>query len=195
MTIEEKLQHFKEYAMEDARIQSAQQLDEYTQALETIFQEHREERRRQEDLQVKTETEQIIRENNKDLSQEQMRIKRRLRKKEEELKEKLFVEVRDRLGRFMDTPKYNELLVKWLKEALSFAGGDEIILYIDPADSSKQMELEAQIQAPVVVSQYSFIGGMRAVIPSRNILIDNSFETKLAEEKEAFVFKGGVIRG
>ena len=57
------------------------------------------------------------------------------------------------------------------------------------------MELEAKVQAPITVSQYSFSGGMRAVIPSKNILIDHSFETKLIEEKERFVFKGGDIIG
>ena len=40
----------------------------------------------------------------------------------------------------------------------------------------------------------SFTGGSRAVIPGRNILIDNSFETKLAEAKEDFQLKGGAGR-
>lgn len=195
MTIEEKLLHFNDYAMEDARLQSAEQLDEYKKALEQIFQEHKEEKRRQEELQIKTETEQIIRDNNKEFSQEQIQIRRMVRQKTEELKDKLFVEIKDRLGRFMDTPAYSEMLVRQMKEALEFAAGQEMMIYIDPADSSKQMELEAKIQAPITVSQYSFSGGMRAVIPSKNILIDHSFETKLIEEKERFVFKGGDILG
>ena len=195
MTIEEKLQHFNDYAMEDARLQSAEQVDEYQTALEQIFQEHKEEKRRQEELQIKTETEQIIRENNKEFSQEQTKIRREVRQKTEELKDKLFVEIKDRLGRFMDTPAYSEMLVRQMQEALEFAAGQEMILYLDPADSSKKMELEAKVQAPITVSQYSFSGGMRAVIPSKNILIDHSFETKLIEEKERFVFKGGDILG
>lgn len=195
MTIEEKLLHFNDYAMEDARLQSTEQLDEYKKALEQIFQEHKEEKRRQEELQIKTETEQIIRDNNKEFSQEQIQIRRTVRQKTEELKDKLFVEIKDRLSRFMDTPAYSEMLVRQMKAALEFAAGQEMILYIDPADSSKKMELEAKIQAPITVSQYSFSGGMRAVIPSKNILIDHSFETKLIEEKERFVFKGGDILG
>ena len=195
MTIEEKLLHFNDYAMEDARLQSAEQLDEYKKALEQIFQEHKEEKRRQEELQIKTETEQIIRDNNKEFSQEQIQIRRAVRQKAEELKDKLFVEIKDRLGRFMDTPAYSEMLVRQMKAALEFAAGQEMIIYIDPADSSKKMELEAKIQAPITLSQYSFSGGMRAVIPSKNILIDHSFETKLIEEKERFVFKGGDILG
>ena len=184
MTIEEKLQHFNDYAMEEARTQSAEQVDDYRAAMEKIFQEHKEERCRQE---------QIVRDNNKAFSQEQLQIKQMLRHKEEELKEKIFVELKDLLGRFMDTPAYKDLLVRQMKEALQFAAGEEIIIYIDPADSMIERELEARIQAPVTISRFSFQGGMRAVIPTKNILIDNSFESKLAEEKERFIFKGGDI--
>ena len=38
------------------------------------------------------------------------------------------------------------------------------------------------------VSQYPFLGGTRAVIASKNILIDNSFETKLKEAEQDFQF-------
>ncbi len=193
MTIEEKLEHFKEYAMEDARSQSTQQLDEYRAALEKIYKEHKEERCRQEELQIKIETEQIVRDNNKALSQEQIQIKRMLRQRQEELKDKIFVQVKDLLGRFMDTPAYKELLVRQMEEAVRFAGGEELIIYIDPADSMLERELEARVQVPITISRFSFQGGMRAVIPSKNILIDNSFETKLAEERERFIFKGGDI--
>lgn len=41
----------------------------------------------------------------------------------------------------------------------------------------------------VEVSKYGFGGGIRALIRARNILIDQSFETKLKEAEEAFVFK------
>ena len=105
MTIEEKLQHFNDYAMEEARTQSAEQVDDYRAAMEKIFQEHKEERCRQEELQIKIETEQIVRDNNKAFSQEQLQIKQMLRHKEEELKEKIFVELKDLLGRFMEDRK------------------------------------------------------------------------------------------
>lgn len=193
MTIEEKLEHFKNYAMEEARSQSTQQLDEYQEALEKIFQEHKDERCRQEELQIKIETEQIVRDNNKELSQKQMQIKQMLRQRQQELKDKIFVEVKDLLGRFMATPAYRELLIRQMEAAIRFAAGEELIIYIDPADSLIERELEARLQIPVTVSRFSFQGGMRAVIPSKNILIDNSFETKLAEERERFIFKGGEI--
>ncbi len=46
MTTEEKLQHFLEFCMEDARSRSAKMLDEYTAALEQTFSEHQEDAKR-----------------------------------------------------------------------------------------------------------------------------------------------------
>ena len=191
MTTEEKLQHFTMYAMEEARNRSNTMLREYRDALEKIFQEHQEKKKRQADLEIKTETVRLVSQNNKQFSEAQIEIKRTLSKRQAELKEKLFVEVRDMLARFAETREYHQMLGKQLREAREFAGGEEIILYIDPSDAQYQYSIEAEVGAPVTVSTYSFLGGTRAVLPGRNILIDNSFETKLAEAKESFQLKGG----
>ena len=181
------------YAMEEARNKSNAMIREYTDALEKIFQEHQEKKRRQADLEIKAETVRLVRENNKRFSEEQIEIKRTMSKRQAEIKEKLFVEVRDMLARFAETREYRQMLVRQLREAIEFAGGEEIILYLDPSDAQSQYSVEAEIGAPVTVSTYSFLGGTRAVLPARNILIDNSFETRLAEAKEHFRLKGGAV--
>ena len=193
MTTEEKLQHFTMYAMEEARNKSNTMLREYTDALEKIFQEHKEKKKRQADLEIKTETAHLVSENNKQASEAQIEIRRMLSKRQAELKDKLFVEVKDMLARFAETREYHQMLVRQFREAMEFAGGEEIILYIDPSDAQIQYSIEAEIGAPVTVSTYSFQGGTRAVLPARNILIDNSFETKIAEAKEHFQLKGGAV--
>ena len=190
MTIEEKLQHFTTYTLDEARNRCDSMLGEYTAAMEQIFQAHQETKRRQEELEIKTETERLVREKNKRFSDEQIKIRKMLGQKQTELKDKLFVEVKDMLARFSETPEYHKLLVKELREAVAFAKGEEVILYVDPSDAERVVSLEVEVGAPITISSYPFLGGTRAVIPGRNILIDNSFETKLAEEKEKFQLKG-----
>lgn len=191
MNIEEKLQHFAEYSMAEARGHYQEVIDTYTATMEEIFQEYQEKKRRQENLEIKTETERLIRENNKRISEEQTKIRQTLSHRHEELKDKLFVEMKDRLVRFAESPAYHSLLVRQLKEAIAYARGEELILYIDPSDAERKLSLEVETGAPITVSSYSFKGGTRAVIPGRNILIDNSFETRLAEAKENFKLRGG----
>ena len=81
---------------------------EYTDAMRKIFEEHQEKKRRQEELEIKTETDRLVRENNKQFSEEQIEIKRTLSKKQDELKEKLFVEVKDLLANFAETREYHQ---------------------------------------------------------------------------------------
>lgn len=188
MTTEEKLQHFLDFCMEDARTRSAKMLDEYTAALEQTFAEHQADARRRAEQQVALESERIEHETNKRLSLEQIGIKRELGHKQEELKEKLFVELTNKLVLYMETPGYTDLLIKQIKAAKDFAGDDCVTIYIDPADSMKLNQLVMRGCSDLKVSEYSFSGGTRAVIPSRHILIDNSFQTKLAEAKRDFRF-------
>ena len=49
MTTEEKLQHFLDTCMEDARTRSNRMLDEYMTALEQTFEEHKADARRHAD--------------------------------------------------------------------------------------------------------------------------------------------------
>lgn len=174
--------------MEDARTRSAKMLDEYTAALEQTFSEHQADARRRAEQQVVLESEHIEREINKRLSLEQIGMKREFGKKQDELKDKLFSELRNKLASFMESPEYTKLLEKQVREAKELAGREFITIYIDPVDEEKVNKLAFHNSADIRVSEYSFLGGTRAVIPSRHILIDNSFQTKLAEAKRDFRF-------
>lgn len=196
MTTEEKLQHFLDTCMGDARERSNRMLDEYTAALEKTFAEHQSDAKRRAEMQLRQETEKIERDINKQLAIEQIDIKRTLGQKQEELKEKLFVELKDMLAHFLETQDYQRLLEAQVSQAVAFAGDDEVTIYLDPVDEDKVRRLALHHgTAQVKISEYSFTGGMRAVIPSRHILIDNSFQTKLAEAKENFHFDLSLTEG
>ena len=95
----------------------------------------------------------------------------------------------ERLADYRKTPEYQKQLKRQIQAAFDFARGEELVIYLDPSDEDKQKILEQEYpQAQIKLSDYAFSGGMRAVISGRNILIDNSFDTRLAEAKENFHF-------
>lgn len=189
MTTEEKLKHFLDTCMEDARTRSSRMLDEYTAALEKSFEEHQHDAKRRAQMQVRQETEKIERDLNKKLSVAQLEQKRVLGQRQEELKEKLFAELRERLKHYRSTPDYQRLLERQIQKAVDFAKGQELTVYLDPSDEGLMEGFSlAYPQARIQMSEYSFFGGTRAVIEGRNILIDNSFLTRLAEARESFHF-------
>jgi vacuolar-type H+-ATPase subunit E/Vma4 len=120
-----------------------------------------------------------------------------LSQKNSELKEKLFEEFASLVKDYKQTPAYTELLKNRILQAKDQASarGDEMIIYLDPEDADKQEALQQETGVTLQISQYGFGGGIRAVIPSRHILIDHSFDSKITELKENFHFHGGNVNG
>ena len=191
MTTEEKLKHFQEICMTDAREKSARMLDDCVRALDAAFEEHKAEAERRAAMQEEAQKEKLEREKNKKLSIGQLDLKREISHRQEELKDKLFVEVKDMLANFMETREYQELLERQIRSAKEFAGDEALIVYMDPSDEDKARRLALHNNVTVKISEYSFGGGIRAVIPSKRVLIDDSFDTKLKETRHDFTFHLG----
>lgn len=192
MTIEEKLQHFYTASIETAAKEAQQMQDQHQEALDKIFQEHKETKERQIQSHIQAETDHLKREINKNVSAKQLEYRRLLSDKTHVLKQDLFDAVEKRLTAFKSTPEYLVYLSDRIQEALDFAGEDSMIIYLDPSDQERIPELAGRFGLAPVVSKENFFGGMRAVIRSKNILIDNSFATLLREAKDEFVFAGGM---
>jgi vacuolar-type H+-ATPase subunit E/Vma4 len=91
----------------------------------------------------------------------------------------------------METREYLDLLEKQIGAAKKVAGDEAMIVYMDPSDEDKARRLAMHHNVTVKISEYSFDGGIRAVIPSKHILIDSSFKTKLEEARHEFKFDLG----
>lgn len=186
MTTDDKLQHFMDISMNTALEQKSTLVDEYKSGIDNQFESFKENKKNKYALQEKVAIENARREFSKDFSLQQQNIRRELTQKKDELKEKLFDEVNELLEDFLSSEDYIKMLIKEIKFSLSFSPSEPITIFIDPMDSDKKDYLEAQTNAELSISAYSFGRGMRAVIPSKNILIDYSFNTKLNEIKDNY---------
>lgn len=192
MTIDEKLQHFYEVSLEEAREDAAQAIQEHKKLLSEKLEEHRQLSRQNAEAEVKAETEHVRREVNKALSAEQITLKRDWSKKQEELKEALFGEVSTKIRDFMSTSEYETYLCRKIKEAQDFAENDEIHIFLSSTDRERLDALIQKTGISLQVSEEDFIGGIRAEIPHKNILIDNSFAANLDAMRKEFNFDGGM---
>lgn len=192
MTLEEKIAHLQTSSMENARAESNAIIDTHRDALEKLYQDHKEEALRQSETRIKAETIKARQDLNKAMAKRQLEIKRKQGTVQQELKDKLFKEVYELTDAFMKTEGYEDLLIKWIKQALEFAGGqDNVVIYINPSDEHRQSDLRDATGVNLVISREDFIGGIRAVIHDRNILIDHSFKTNIDDEYAKFIFLGG----
>lgn len=193
MTVEEKLIHFFDSSVGDARMQSEAAIEEYKKALDKDFEEFKVNIDSLVSARLKMEETRIRRELNHDLSTNLIQIKKELSDKHDELKNALFSEVKQLLDEFRTSDEYKALLEKQIMDALDFAGEDLVTVYIDPADEKLMPFLTQKFSCRIVISSYAFGGGTRTVIDEKNILIDHSFDTQFNEIMEDFTFNGGRV--
>ena len=130
MTTEEKLQHFYDVSMNSAQEEAQKAISEYRASLEQEMEQHKREKQAASDNRFKIESENAAREINKALSAEHLHIKRKLSKKQQALKEKLFAEVEDLLKTFCRQPEYTDWMEEKIRAALAVAGNDEVKIYV-----------------------------------------------------------------
>ncbi len=186
MQIKEKLEVFQKFTINVANSESDALIREYEETCERELEEFR--RNRQTEMEHKFQMEEtaIRRELNRKVSEEVVRQKRLLDACKRQWEEKLFEKVKILLEKYQQTEDYLNYLTAKIKMAKEVAGDEEITVYIDPADADKKGRLERESGVELTVSNMEFGGGIRAVIRSRNILIDESFVTKL-EQEETFL--------
>ena len=192
MTIQEKITHIREAAMAEARGQGNEIIENHRRALENIFETHRQEVSMQADTRIKTETASVRHRLNSAVSKGQLKLRRELSVVKNALKNDLFCEVRQMLEDYMKTDDYQTLLVDYIMKAAKFADGQPLTIYMNESDRDKKSLLEQRTGMKIMMSEEEFAGGIRAVIPGINILIDCSFRGALEKEYEEFTFKGGV---
>lgn len=191
MTLEEKIAHLQASSMEEARAEGNAIIDNYRDSLEEVLKDHKEEALRQAETRIKAEKVNARQQLNQAEAQAQLELKRKTGKVQAELKDKIFKETLELVHHFMETEDYQDYLIRAVRKAVSFAPGEEITIYINPSDESRLPALEKATGTQLTISTEDFIGGMRAVIRGRNILIDNSFKTQLRNEYDQFLFTGG----
>ena len=173
LTLEEKITHLKTTSMEQARAEGNAIIDSHREALDKVFEDHKAEALRQSETRIKAETTNAKLALNQALAKSQLEIKQ------------------DLIHAFMKTEAYDDFLIRCIRSAVRFAGTDPVTVYINLSDEKKKTALEDATQVHLSVSAEDFIGGVRSVIRSRNILIDNSFQTQLKDQYDKFIFEGG----
>lgn len=188
MNENEKLNLFRDLVFKETEESVADQLNEFEASLKKVYQDHQNEKRKKNKIILTTETENVRKERNKQHAQLQLKMQHDLHKEQQKLQVEIFEQVDNKLADFMQTDDYINLLERQINEALKIAKDEEILIYIDPIDADKVDQLEQRTGHKLIVSDRPFIGGIRGVIQSRNMLIDYSFLKRLEAEKENFSF-------
>ncbi len=186
MEINEKLDIFFRAAIDAANEQSGEILREQESVCEESLAEYRRIRQGERQARVRLLEEKVRKEVNRTVAERLLDLKREYQGRQQELRTELFERVEEKLFAFRQTQEYRALLVRRIEAVKAFAGGGDVTVYIDAADAGLLQELEQQTGCALTVGSESFGGGIRAVLREKNILMDESFASRLAAEKEKY---------
>lgn len=186
MTIEEKMEHFRSMSLESANSQSAESLSSYKQSLDEELEIHKESAKQLAEESKRALLNQVRAASKKELASAQMMIRKSLTQKQASVKAQVFDTVREKLAAYRKTPEYISLLMKQIQKVMSEFGNFDITIYLDPDDAALLDDLKAKTGGNIEIYKSQFLGGTRTIIPEKNILVDDSFKTRLAEEQDKF---------
>ncbi len=188
MEMREKMNLFYESAIEVANQQSMEILREHTATMERLFGEYKKNKQDEMDMRYQIEEGKQRREQNRRISEAQTEHKRQLSLHQQEKREALFAVVSRKLAAFCGSKEYEHYLEIKIEQAKCFAKDSEAEIYLSRQDADLRQALEQKTGCRLLVSEEDFGGGIRAVIRRRNVMMDESFETRLRQEKDAYTF-------
>lgn len=191
MEISEKLDIFFRSAIGAANEESEAILGEQTRIYEESLAEYEKMRQAQFETEERLMQKRIGKETNRAVSEAVLQQKKEYHDRIEQCRNELFALVEEKLRAYRGTDEYRALLVKKINAAKELAKGQECTICLDAGDAPLLQELKRQTLAlkegcSLIVGEESFGGGIRAVIPSKNLLLDETLDRKLEEQRETY---------
>lgn len=191
MDLEDKFAYFETQVNQQAQDIIDEQVNQYRATLQKDFDEFVKNTNQEFDAKFVNAKKDMRKELNKNISQSQIHLQRDLYLQEEKLKKTLFADFNDAIQNYMQTDKYRNQLVVMINNLKDYAekNREELVVYINHSDQGMIETLFEETNANIQISDREFLGGVRGVLKDRQVLIDYSFSTLLANVEDSFTIK------
>lgn len=123
-----------------------------------------------------------------DLAKKQLDLRNDLFLERQSLADKVFIEAKEQLLAFTKTEEYSDFLRRSLDEIKANCGTAQCVISIAPRDEEKRALIENVLpDAQIIVDNHILIGGIRANCPSLGILMDDTLDARLEQQREWFI--------
>ena len=191
MDLEDKFAYFETQVNQQAQDIIDEQVNQYRATLQKDYDEFVKNTNQEFDAKFVNAKKDMRKELNKNISQSQILLQRDLYLQEEKLKKTLFAEFNDAIQNYMQTDEYRNQLVVMINNLKDYAekNREELVVYINHSDQGMIETLFEETNANIQISDREFLGGVRGVLKDRQVLIDYSFSTLLANVEDSFTIK------
>lgn len=191
MDLEDKFAYFETQVNKQAQDIIDEQVNQYRATLQKDYDEFVKNTNQEFDARFVNAKKDMRKDLNKNISQSQIHLQRDLYLQEEKLKKTLFAEFNDAIQNYMQTDEYRNQLVVMINNLKDYAekNREELVVYINHSDQGMIETLFEETNANIQISDREFLGGVRGVLKDRQVLIDYSFSTLLANVEDSFTIK------
>lgn len=191
MDLEDKFAYFETQVNQQAQDIIDEQVNQYRATLQKDYDEFVKNTNQEFDAKFVNAKKDMRKELNKNISQSQIHLQRDLYLQEEKLKKTLFAEFNDAIQNYMQTDEYRNQLVVMINNLKDYAekNREELVVYINHSDQGMIETLFEETNANIQISDREFLGGVRGVLKDRQVLIDYSFSTLLANVEDSLTIK------
>lgn len=191
MDLEDKFAYFETQVNQQAQDIIDEQVNQYRATLQKDYDEFVKNTNQEFDAKFVNAKKDMRKGLNKNISQSQIHLQRDLYLQEEKLKKTLFADFNDAIQNYMQTDEYRNQLVVMINNLKDYAekNREELVVYINHSDQGMIETLFEETNANIQISDREFLGGVRGVLKDRQVLIDYSFSTLLANVEDSFTIK------
>lgn len=191
MDLEDKFAYFETQVNQQAQDIIDEQVNQYRATLQKDYDEFVKNTKQEFDAKFVNAKKDMRKELNKNISQSQIHLQRDLYLQGEKLKKTLFADFNDAIQNYMQTDEYRNQLVVMINNLKDYAekNREELVVYINHSDQGMIETLFEETNANIQISDREFLGGVRGVLKDRQVLIDYSFSTLLANVEDSFTIK------
>lgn len=147
------------------------------------------------DLRLKQELEEMQSNAASEISESHIERTKKLIDKRDEYVSAVFNEAREKLNAFTSTDEYQEFMVNKAKKVMDMFDHDECIIYVRKEDLALKDELMKLYKniSDVKESQDILIGGLIGENPKSLLVVDETLDFALKNQKEWFSKNSGLI--
>lgn len=184
---EEKLRLFLEAINSYAEKQRLRILYEMEQYTGSELEKAENEALRDAYIHISKETAEVRASVARDLSAHELSARRRLYEERAAIENEVFAEAEKRIRAFAGSDQYEGYLTAAAAKVADIARGGETVVRVRPADEGRAALLSGLIPGCSVQTDPSItLGGLTAELCDRGVLLDMTFDSRLAQQREVF---------
>lgn len=128
-----------------------------------------------------------------DLAQQELSLRNELYAERQSICDKVFADARDQLLAYTKTDDYTRFLTRSLQEIQAQCDSAHCEVKIAPADEDKREMIESALSdVGITADPHITLGGMKAYCPSKGLLMDDTLDSRLNEQRQWFYENCGL---